>query len=144
MHLINTTKCCEFHSNVVHIGPTTLWLFWGLGVHSHVVHIGPTTRWLLRGWGGGGVIGIILIPGFSLNRPALIAQSIRLARNSEVLGSNPGRVGYLSSRVCMYSAPNCPNACSSLQCFLLSRYCHSLTHHQQWVVLQYIDDKHCL
>ena len=30
-----------------------------------------------------------------------------VARNSVVLGSNPRRVGYLSSRLCIYSVPNC-------------------------------------
>ena len=30
-----------------------------------------------------------------------------VAQNSEVLGSNPGRFGYLSSGLCIYIAPNC-------------------------------------
>ena len=32
------------------------------------------------------------------------------ACNLEVPGSNPGRAGYLSSWLCIYSAPNCSNA----------------------------------
>ena len=35
-----------------------------------------------------------------------------VARNSEVLGSNPGWVGCLSSRLCIYSGPNCSKAWS--------------------------------
>ena len=37
-------------------------------------------------------------------------------RNSEVLGQNPGRVGYLSSILCIYIAPN-------LKCTVLPRGC---------------------
>ena len=37
-----------------------------------------------------------------------------VARNSEVLGSNRGRVGCLSSGLCIYSVPNCSNACSAV------------------------------
>ena len=37
-------------------------------------------------------------------------------RKSEVLGSNPGRVGYLSSRLCIYSAPSCLKAWSVQWC----------------------------
>ena len=43
-----------------------------------------------------------------------MAHSYRLHRacNLEVPGSNPGRAGYLSSWLCIYSAPNCSNAWS--------------------------------
>ena len=34
------------------------------------------------------------------------------ACNLEVPGSNPGRAGYLSSWLCIYSASNCPKAWS--------------------------------
>ena len=36
------------------------------------------------------------------------------ACNLEVPGSNPGRGGYLSSWLCIYSAPNCSNDCTVL------------------------------
>ena len=35
--------------------------------------------------------------------------------NLEVAGSNPGRVGYLASSLCIYSAPNCSKASISWQ-----------------------------
>ena len=35
-----------------------------------------------------------------------------VARNAEVLGSNPGRVGCSSSSLCIYIAPNCSKAWS--------------------------------
>ena len=38
-------------------------------------------------------------------------------QNSEVLGLNPGRVGYVSSKLCMYSALNRSKAWG-LQCYL--------------------------
>ena len=40
------------------------------------------------------------------------------ACNLGVPGSNPGRAGYLSSWLCIYSAPNCSKAWS-VQCCLL-------------------------
>ena len=36
----------------------------------------------------------------------------------KVPGSNPGRVGYLSSWLCIYSAPNC-SMNWSIQCYAL-------------------------
>ena len=43
-----------------------------------------------------------------------------VAQNSKVLGSNPGRVECLSSRLYIYNALNCSNA-SSVQCYLWYR-----------------------
>ena len=47
-------------------------------------------------------------------RPAPIAHSYRQhgACNLEVPGLYPGRAGYLSSWLCIYSAPNCSKAWS--------------------------------
>ena len=44
-----------------------------------------------------------------------MTHSIRLWLETQ--GLNPGRVGCLSPRLCLYSAPNCSKA-MSVQCFL--------------------------
>ena len=47
------------------------------------------------------------------------------ACNLEVRGLNPGRFGYLSSWLCIYSAPvQRYGVYSAASGFLLSRYCH--------------------
>ena len=49
-----------------------------------------------------------LLKGFTYsNASSYDSFNPLVARNSDVLGSNPGQVGYLSSRLCIYSAPNC-------------------------------------
>ena len=46
-----------------------------------------------------------------------MAHSIRLwLEAGELLGSNPGRVGYLLSQLCIYSAPDCSKARSVQWC----------------------------
>ena len=47
-----------------------------------------------------------------------------VARNSEVLVSNPGRVRCVSSRLCIYSAPNCSKAWSAQCCLWYYMYMH--------------------
>ena len=41
-----------------------------------------------------------------------------VARNSEVLASNSDRFVCLSTRLCIYSAPNCSKACIVQRCLL--------------------------
>ena len=61
----------------------------------------------------------------------MITASLAVVQNSDVLGSNPDRVGYLSSGLCIHSASNCPKACAVL-CMVLCTI-NKPSSHSIWV-----------